>query len=44
MDEKGHLKAHKNVTCLASLVGDAKDIVDEFTFAVSYKEKDCLNV
>lgn len=42
MDGKGDLKALHNLTSPASLVGEAKDIVDEFLFAVSYKEKDCL--
>ncbi len=42
MDEKGDLKALQNLTSPALLAGEAKDIVDELLFAVSYKEKDCL--
>ena len=41
-DEKNDLKAVRTRTPPASLVGGAKDVVDEFLFAVSYKEKDCL--
>lgn len=42
MDKKGDLRVFQNLTGPAPLAGEAKDIVDEFLFAVSYKEKDCL--
>lgn len=42
MGEKGDLEALQNLTGPASFVTLAKNIVDEFLFAVSYKEKDCL--
>lgn len=42
MDEKDGVKALQTLTSPASVIGDAKDTVDEFLFAVSYKEKDCL--
>lgn len=42
MDKRGDLKALQHLTGPAPLAGEAKDIVDEFLFAVSYKEKDCL--
>lgn len=42
MDEKGDLKALQILTSPTSLAREAKDIVDEFLFAVSYKEKDSL--
>lgn len=42
MDEKNHLKALHSLTSPAKIVGGAKDVVDEFLFAISYKEKDCL--
>lgn len=42
MAEKGDLEALHNLTGPALFAGDTKDIVDEFLFAVSYKEKDRL--
>lgn len=41
-DEKIDRKDLHNLTSPASLVGGAKDVIDDFLFAVSYKEKDCL--
>lgn len=42
MDGKGDLKALQSLTSPAPFAREAKDIVDEFLFAVSHKEKDCL--
>lgn len=42
MDEKGDLEALQNLTGPAPFAGEAKNIVDEFIFTVSYKEKDRL--
>lgn len=41
-NEKNTLKALPTLTSPASPVGSAKDVVDEFLFAVSYKEKASL--
>lgn len=41
-NQKSNLKALLPLTSPASFVGGAKDVVDEFLFAVSYKEKEFL--
>lgn len=41
-NQKSNLKGLPTLTSSASLVGGAKDVVDEFLFAVSHKEKEFL--
>ncbi|MCJ1342874.1 hypothetical protein MMC31_001063 [Peltigera leucophlebia] len=41
-DQKNDLKGLGTITTPALIVGGAKDVVDDFLFAVSYKEKDFL--